>query len=163
MAAILHNTVTPTVLTAGSKTNVVPGSASCELDGRYLPGVTLEQFLQEIQTVVGPELELEVLEHGPPAASAVETPLWHIIGEVVGERLEGTPIVPNLTIGFTDSKWLERLGVHMYGFTPLNIPPGVRFTELFHGDDERAPVDGFRWGVETLWQTVARFLQGAGA
>lgn len=158
MLATLHNTAVPTVLRAGDKTNVVPSSASCEVDGRYLPGFTSEQFLAEVRQVVGPEIDIEVLNEGPPSSTPIDTPLWRTIVDVCGDRAPGVPVIPWLLIGFSDTKWLSTLGIQVYGFSPLKLPPGVQFARLPHGHDERAPRAGFEWGVETLWQTVARFV-----
>ena len=65
-------------------------------------------------------------------------------------------VVAALT-GFSDSKWLSRLGIKMYGFSPLQVPEDFPYTKLPHGHDERIPRDGYEWGVETLWQAVTRF------
>ena len=156
MVATLPNTAVPTMLRAGDKTNVLPGVAEAEVDGRYLPGCTEEAFLDEVRAVVGPDIEVEVMAGGPPGSSPVDTDLYRTIAEVVRQRA-GAPVVPNVAPGFTDSKWLQERGVVCYGFSPLLMPPEVRFSRLVHGHDERLPRAGFEWGVETLWQTVTAF------
>ncbi|RMF17190.1 MAG: M20/M25/M40 family metallo-hydrolase [Candidatus Dadabacteria bacterium] len=155
--ASLHNTAVPTVIRSGEKTNVVPGTAEVEIDGRYLPGFTEEQFLDEVRQVVGDGFDIDVIESGPPAETTLHTPLLDQIHEVMNERTGGEPVVPWMLIGFSDTKWLQTVGIQTYGFSPIRFPDDTRFTRLPHGHDERAPRDGYEWGVETLWQTVARF------
>ncbi len=155
--ATLHNTAVPTVLRSGEKVNVLPGTAECLIDGRYLPGFTEAQFLQEVRQIVGDGLEIEVVTGGPPASIDPDTDLYHLIEDVVAERTDGLPCVPWVLIGFSDSKWLAELGIHVYGFSPLQLPPDLSFTRLPHGHDERLPRAGLEWGVETFWQTVGRF------
>lgn len=157
VAATLHNTAVPTVLRGGEKTNVLPGAVECEIDGRYLPGFTEQQFLDEVRQVVGDGFEIEVMEGGPPHSVTTDSDLYRLIEKVIHERADGAPTVPWVLTGFSDSKWLEPLGVLVYGFSPIQLPADVQFSRLPHGHDERAPRAGFEWGVETLWQTVTRF------
>jgi acetylornithine deacetylase/succinyl-diaminopimelate desuccinylase-like protein len=156
----LHNTAVPTVIRAGEKTNVVPTIAECEIDGRYLPGFTEGQFLDEVRQVIGNDFDIEVFRSGPPSCSTIDTPLYGLIENVIHERAGGAPVIPWVFIGFSDSKWLEKLGVTVYGFSPIQFPPDVQFSKLPHGHDERIPVAGFEWGMETFWATVTRFVEG---
>lgn len=156
VAATLHNTAVPTVIRAGQKTNLVPGVAECEVDGRYLPGLTEEDFIDEVRAVVGPEIEIEVLNSGPPSSTSADSPLYRQVEEVLHER-SGAPVVPWVLIGFSDTKWLQQIGIQTYGCSPLRMPPDVQFARLPHGHDERAPREGFEWGTETFWQMVTRF------
>jgi acetylornithine deacetylase/succinyl-diaminopimelate desuccinylase-like protein len=160
LGAMLSNTASPTVVRAGSKINVIPGLAEAEIDGRTLPGQTQEQFLRELADVLGPDVELEVIRSAP----AVETeptrsPLWDTIAQVIGEREPEATVVPCLVPGFTDAKSFSKLGIKWYGFSPVKLPRGMKFSELFHGKDERIPVDGLRWGVEVLSDVVTRFCR----
>lgn len=156
--ATLHNTAIPTVLRAGEKTNVLPGSAEAWIDGRYLPGFSQDDFLTEVRQATGDAFEIEVMEGGPPSSVTIDTPLYRLIEQVIAERADGAATIPWMLTGFSDTKWLEPLGIKTYGFSPLQFPPDVQFSRLPHGHDERAPRAGFVWGVETLWQTVSRFV-----
>jgi acetylornithine deacetylase/succinyl-diaminopimelate desuccinylase-like protein len=155
----LHNTAVPTVIRAGEKTNVVPAIAECEIDGRYLPGFNEEQFLDEVHQVIGDDFDIEVMRSGPPSSNTTDTPLYRLIENVVHEQADGATVIPWVLIGFSDSKWLEQLGVTVYGFSPVQFPPDVQFSKLPHGNDERIPRAGFEWGMETLWTTVTRFVE----
>jgi acetylornithine deacetylase/succinyl-diaminopimelate desuccinylase-like protein len=158
--ASLHNTAVPTVIRAGEKTNVVPSVAECEIDGRYLPGFTEEQFLDEVRRLIGDGFDLEVMRSGPPSSNAIDTSLYRLIEDVIHERTGGAPVIPWILTGFTDSKWLEKLGITVYGFSPVQFPAEVQFSKLPHGHNERIPLAGFTWGMETFWTTVKRFVEG---
>jgi acetylornithine deacetylase/succinyl-diaminopimelate desuccinylase-like protein len=160
LSALLANTATPTVLRAGSKINVIPGVAEAELDGRVLPGQTVDDLVRELRSVLGADVELEVLRAAPPVELwPYRTPLYDLIAEVVPQHHRGAVVAPFLIPGFTDAKQWSRLGTRCYGFTPLQLPTdgSVRFADLFHGDDERVPVDGLRWGVRVLADVLQRF------
>jgi acetylornithine deacetylase/succinyl-diaminopimelate desuccinylase-like protein len=157
--SLLHNTAVPTVIRAGEKTNVIPSTAECEIDGRYLPGFTEKQFLDEVRRVIGDDFDFEVMRSGPPSSHTIDTPLYRLIEKVVHERAGGAPVIPWVLNGFSDSKWLEQLGVTVYGFSPVQFPADVKFSKLPHGHDERIPLAGFKWGMETFWTTVTRFVE----
>jgi acetylornithine deacetylase/succinyl-diaminopimelate desuccinylase-like protein len=157
-SALLSNTASPTVLRAGAKTNVHPSVAECVIDGRTLPGQTRESFLRELRAVVGPDVELEVNAEIAPTVFSADTPLFAQIARTLGELEPGARVVPYLVPGFTDAFAFQRLGCTFYGFAPLKLPrDGPAFSELFHGHDERAPVEGFLWGLRALYRVVRDF------
>jgi acetylornithine deacetylase/succinyl-diaminopimelate desuccinylase-like protein len=164
MAATLSNTASPTILRAGAKTNVIPGVAEAEIDGRTLPGQSTGDFLRELQEVLGPDVELEVIREAPPVETEpIRTPLWDTIQRVITAREPDAAVVPYLAPGYTDAKYFTRLGAKWYGFAPVKLPRGLRFAELYHGNDERIPVDGLAWGTQVLAEVVSRFAAGEGA
>ncbi len=158
LLAMLGNTASPTVLRAGKKTNVIPNVAEAEIDGRMLPGQTDADILRELKAVLGDDIELEVMWSLPPVVTEPrDSPLLDTILSVMGEAAPGAPVVPYLLPGFTDAKAFTKLGMRWYGFAPVRLPKGIRFADMFHGHDERIPVDGLRWGTQTLAQIVMRF------
>ncbi len=158
--ALLGNTASPTVLRAGNKINVIPGSAKAEIDGRILPGQTKEDLIREVQAVLGPRIELEVLHSFPPVVTEPkESSLYSTIHEVMSERAPGAPVVPFVVQGFTDATAFTRLGARWYGFAPVLLPPTMRFADMFHGHNERIPVDGLAWGTQTLLDVVRRCIE----
>jgi len=158
LGAMLSNTASATVVRAGNKTNVIPGLAEVEIDGRTLPGQTDRDFLRELGEILGPEFELEVMRSAPPVETEpVRSPLYDRILEVLREREPDATPVPYMIPGFTDAKSFTRLGARWYGFSPVKLPPGMRFADMFHGHDERIPIDGLRWGTEVLTDVVCRF------
>jgi len=157
--ALLGNTASPTVLRAGNKTNVIPGFAEAEIDGRILPGQTQEDFMSELRDVLGADIELEVLHSLPPVVTEPkESTLYSLIHEVMGERVPDAPMVPFTLQGFTDAKAFTSIGIKWYGFAPVMLPPTLRFADMFHGHNERIPVDGLAWGTQTLMQVVRRCI-----
>jgi acetylornithine deacetylase/succinyl-diaminopimelate desuccinylase-like protein len=157
--ALLSNTAAPTVLRAGDRTNVIPGEATAEIDGRLLPGQSARDLINEVSDVLGPAVELSVIKAHEAAEFPVETPLFRLLEGAVRRHDPGATPVPSMIPGFTDASQWRRLGTVCYGFSPLRFPPasGVSFTELFHGRDERAPVEGYRWGMGVLFDVVREF------
>lgn len=156
--SMLSNTAVPTVLRAGSKTNVIPGVAEAELDGRTLPTQTSADLIAEIKKVIDEECEIEILRDMPPVESDPDSPLCALLCEAIGRHDPGGVPVPYLMPGFTDAKSWSRLGTQSYGFMPVRFPDdGVKFGDLFHGHDERIPVEGLKWGANVLYDVVKRF------
>lgn len=157
--AMLRNTASPTILRAGSKVNVIPSSAKAELDGRIIPGQTRESFLAEIQRVVGPDIRLRVLDHHDGTVFSPDTPLYDTILRTLGEHDAEGIAVPYMIPGFTDSFAYARLGATCYGFSPVRLGPDLNFTRMYHGHNERIPVDGFSWGLRVLFDVVSDFCR----
>lgn len=156
--SLLSNTASPTLLRAGAKINVIPGIAEMDLDGRTLPGQTEDDFLRELSAVLGPGISLEVLKSMPPTTTEpVESPLYDMMRSAILEREPTATVVPYMIPGFTDAKYFTKLGAKWYGFSPVKMPKGLKFAELFHGRDERIPVDGLAWGTDLLFDVVQRF------
>lgn len=157
IGAMLRNTVSPTMLEAGTKVNVIPSKASAHLDGRIIPGQTIAQFLDEIRTVVGPDLDITVHEQHEGVVFSSDTPLYTAIAMKLAKFAPEATVVPYLIPGFTDAFAYARMGATCYGFAPVKLPPGLDFTKMFHGHDERIPVDGFVWGTDVLSDLVRDF------
>ncbi|MGQ9466279.1 MAG: M20/M25/M40 family metallo-hydrolase [Anaerolineae bacterium] len=156
--ALLHNTVSPTVLRAGTKTNVIPSEAEAELDGRILPGQDLDSFLAEVRAVVGEGFEFEPIMVAPPVAADHRTPLFAAMAEGLRRHdPEAAAVVPMLVTGGTDAKHLARAGIPCYGFTPVQLPPEMNFMQMIHGHNERIPVDSLAFGVRVLYEVVTDF------
>jgi len=161
LAAALSNTAVPTMLRAGNKVNVIPGEAEAYVDGRSLPGQTAADLVREIKDVIGHDIAIDVERDMPPVEIDPQSPLWDtIVATLKKHDPEGVP-VPYLAPGFTDAKSWSRLGTRCYGFTPLRFPDdGVKFADLFHGHDERIPVEGLKWGTRVLYDIVRAFTCG---
>jgi acetylornithine deacetylase/succinyl-diaminopimelate desuccinylase-like protein len=149
IGATLQNTANPSMLEAGYKTNVVPQSATAVVDGRFLPGMEAE-LLETIKSLVGPDVSIEMMTRDVALEVDFQGPLVDAMCSAIkSEDSEGTP-VPYLMSGGTDNKALSDLGIVGYGFSPLKIPADLDFMSLFHGVDERVPVEGLHFGVRTL-------------
>jgi acetylornithine deacetylase/succinyl-diaminopimelate desuccinylase-like protein len=153
---MLRNTVNATIVRGGEKINVVPNAIELELDGRALPGFTPDDVIGELQAVVGPDVELELVRHDPGPAEP-DLGLFDTLAEVLRELdPEGIP-VPLLQIGVTDGRFLAQAGIQTYGFLPMRLPEGFEFAKLIHNADERIPVDALDFGAEAVWRAVQRF------
>jgi acetylornithine deacetylase/succinyl-diaminopimelate desuccinylase-like protein len=149
IAATLQNTANPTMLEAGYKANVIPKEASAVIDGRFLPGHE-EALNKTIAEIVGPEIKIETVTHD----IALEVPFEGELVDAMKAAIlkldpEGIP-VPYLMSGGTDNKALSELGIVGYGFSPLRLPADLDFMALFHGVDERIPLDSLDFGVKAL-------------
>ncbi|MFH1131795.1 MAG: M20/M25/M40 family metallo-hydrolase [Pseudomonadota bacterium] len=161
-SALLRNTVSPTVLRSGNKTNVIPDQAEVHLDGRILPGQNAEDLVNELRKIIDKKLEIEVFREAPGQVNhPPDSELWDCICEVIGKHRPALPIIPYMIPGFTDAQYFSRLGARWYGFSPvwLESDSGLNFSDLFHGYDERIPEDGFHWGLQVLYEVVLAFCQ----
>ncbi len=155
---MLANTVSPTILRAGYKDNVIPGEASVVLDGRTLPGEDPESFMAQLRAIVGPEPTFELIKTAPPAETSPDTPLYELIKKTVEAADPGARAIPWMIPGATDNKFYSKLGAACYGFMPVKLEPHMPFGSLFHGNDERMPIDGFFWGLKVYCEVVLKFL-----
>lgn len=152
--AMLHNTASVTGLTAGVKVNVIPGLAEATVDGRYLPGGTREQYLDEVRAIVGPEIELEVFDGAPPLEADHESAAWDSIVRVMTRRLQGALVTPYLIPGMTDAKDYARAGIKTYGFAPVALKEDEPFADLYHAPNERVSISGVEAGLSWLQDVV---------
>lgn len=160
LAAQLFNTVVPTMLTAGSRVNVIPSSAEATVDSRVVPGMTREEHLAELRAVLGDDVDIEFKGQAPWLESSLDSPLFAVIESVMAELDPGVPVLPTLCTGGTDAKWVSSLGTKVYGFFPMQYEAGVM--DLVHGHDERISISNLAFGTRVLFETVRRFC-GEGA
>lgn len=156
--ATLHNTACPTMLEGGQKVNVIPSEVAVLVDGRVLPGQIPETFLREVKDLIGDAYEVEVIKQTLPQETPAETPLFQTIKEVIEEKDPGSEVVPYMIAGFTDAGSYQQLGIKTYGFSPIKLPRDIVFSKLYHNHNERIPVEGFQWGLETFFEVVRRFV-----
>lgn len=175
---LLHNTANPTSIGGGGgQHNQIPTSAWLMVDARILPECTHDDVVEDIKLVVGADrfksqlsptgeeipaqLEIEVLEsRGPHFQDPGETTckkVFSVIEKVVGYRTDGAPVCKTMIPGGTDSYWYSRhpnKTPMCIGFTPVRFAPDVKFSDLFHGTNERIPLNGLKWGVRVLTDVV---------
>jgi acetylornithine deacetylase/succinyl-diaminopimelate desuccinylase-like protein len=160
MHAMLRNTVTPTILMAGSQINVIPSEAEASIDGRNLPGWTPEMFLEELRSALANEAEITLLEPSTPLESDIQSPLFNTIKAVLKEHDPEATAVPFLLTGGTDAKHVTKLGTKVYGFAP-GLYAGAGEARRVHSHDERVSVRSLQWGVRVLYEVVERFVRDA--
>ena len=155
VGATLTSTVNPTALKAGYKVNVVPQSATADVDGRFLPGHE-EEFFAEVDELLGAGVKREFIHHD----IALETTFdGDLCAAMTGALLAEDPdarIAAYCLSGGTDAKSFSRLGIRCFGFTPLRLPADLDFAGMFHGVDERVPVESLRFGVRVLDEFLDR-------
>jgi acetylornithine deacetylase/succinyl-diaminopimelate desuccinylase-like protein len=154
----VRNSANPTMLDAGYKVNVIPGDATAFVDGRMLPGGE-EEFLTTLDRLTGPDVDWEFYHREIPLQAPVDSPTYRAMREAVERFDPGSKAVPYCMAGGTDAKQFSRLGITGYGFSPLKLPEDFDYAALFHGVDERVPVDALHFGVRVL----DHFVRGSSA
>ncbi|MBI2777025.1 MAG: M20/M25/M40 family metallo-hydrolase [Chloroflexi bacterium] len=159
--ALVRDTISPNVIHAGVKYNVIPGEAVIELDCRHLPGTDEPAIRADIEARLGPELlaacRIELVTTAPPVVADHESPLYEILAQAIRDHdPDGVPL-PVMAPFATDAKHLLRLGVPAYGFSPLRLEATETYLDRYHGVDERVSLEGLRWGLPVLWDAVLRF------
>jgi len=149
IGATLRNTLNPTQLDAGYKVNVVPGQATGAMDGRFLPGQE-EEFLATVDSLLPDGVVREMVHSDVAVEQEFAGSLVEAMKSSITEADPAARVVPYTMFGGTDGKALVRLGIASYGFAPLQLPPDLDFTSLFHGVDERVPVESLQFGVGVL-------------
>jgi acetylornithine deacetylase/succinyl-diaminopimelate desuccinylase-like protein len=152
---ILHNTVSPTMIEASDKINVIPSQVSLGLDGRLLPGFTPDDFKKELHTLLGKDFEIEVLQYSPTQFK-LDMGFFDTLSNILQEDdPQGLPI-PFVGGWVTDARFFNRLGIQTYGFTPLRVPDDFDMTGLAHGADERVPVAALEFGVQAVYKAIQK-------
>jgi acetylornithine deacetylase/succinyl-diaminopimelate desuccinylase-like protein len=149
VGATIRNTANPTRLAAGYKDNVIPGRASATIDCRSLPGQS-ELLERQLRALVGPDIAIEYVQRQPALETTFDGELVAAMGAALRAEDPGARPVPYMLSGGTDAKAFSHLGIRCFGFAPLRLPADLNFSALFHGIDERVPVDGLQFGVRVL-------------
>lgn len=149
IGATLSNTVNPTMLEAGYKVNVIPGEATAHVDARFLPGFE-DEMLATIDELLGEHVIREFIVRDVALETTFDGPSIDAMAAALRAEDPYARAVPYTLSGGTDGKAFSLLGIRNYGFAPLQLPPTLDFGALFHGVDERVPVDGLKFGVRVL-------------
>ena len=149
IAATLRDTANPTMLNAGYKANVIPATAEAVVDCRVLPG-RLSAFEREVDELIGPDVTREWIVDLPSYQTTFDGRLLDAMNDAILATDPEARTVPYMLAGGTDAKHFARLGIRCFGFAPLRLPPELDFSALFHGVDERVPVDALEFGARVL-------------
>jgi acetylornithine deacetylase/succinyl-diaminopimelate desuccinylase-like protein len=159
--ALLRDSISPDVIHAGVKYNVIPGEAVLEIDCRTLPGTTPDDMREEVLARLGdlaPHCTLEHVIGRPPVEAPASGELYELLAAMIRAHDPDAVPVPVMAPFATDAKSTSvLLGVPTYGFSPLRLEPDERFLERFHGVDERVGLDALRWGLPVLYDVVATY------
>ena len=150
---MLRDTISPTIIEGGKQENAVPSEVQVLLDCRLLPGSNQSDIVREVLAVVGENAEIHVerYEDGP---RPVDMRLLAYLGGLLERADPGAKAIPYMVAGGTDAKWFHELGIDTYGFTPMRLPSDIDFMSLFHGPDERIPVDALHFGAALMYEAV---------
>jgi acetylornithine deacetylase/succinyl-diaminopimelate desuccinylase-like protein len=149
IAATLRTTTNPTLLQAGYKHNVIPDTAEALVDIRVLPGHE-DEVLERVRELAGEGVEVVVLHQDVGLENAFDGPLVDAMVEKLHIHDPEAEVLPYLLSGGTDNKALSLLGITGYGFAPLQLPTSLDFPAMFHGVDERVPLDALVFGKRVL-------------
>ena len=148
VGATLRDTANPTMLNAGYKSNVIPSVAEATVDCRVLPG-RQKAFERELDEILGPEVEREWISLPPVETTFDGALVENMKASILAEDPDARTL-PYMLSGGTDAKSFQRLGIRCFGFSPLRLPADLDFSALFHGVDERVPVDALKFGTRVL-------------
>ena len=154
---MFRNTVNPTMLTASSAINVVPGEITLTLDGRMLPGFTATQMIAEVKAVVGNEVEIEQIGQGVPQKAQPDMGLFPLLSSILRHYDPAGSPIPFMLPAVTDGRYFSTLGIQHYGFLPLNLPQDFNFSAYVHAADERVPVEAIRFGANCLYDLLVQY------
>ncbi len=149
VGATLHNTANPSMLNAGYKVNVIPQTATAHIDGRFLPELE-EEFLAEFDQLLSPGVRREFINKKTAVETTFDGALCDAMIQALLQHDPEGKVVPYCLSGGTDAKAFSELGIRCFGFTPLRLPPDLDFAGLFHGVDERVPVEALEFGTKVL-------------
>jgi acetylornithine deacetylase/succinyl-diaminopimelate desuccinylase-like protein len=149
IGATTQHTTNPTGLKAGYKVNVIPQTATAELDGRFLPGRE-DEFFAQLDQLLGTAVSREFIHHDIALETTADGHLWDAMSAALRAEDPEATVVPYCLSAGTDAKWFAKLGIRCFGFSPLRLPPELDFSGMFHGVDERVPVTGLQFGVRVL-------------
>jgi acetylornithine deacetylase/succinyl-diaminopimelate desuccinylase-like protein len=153
IGATLRHTANPTMLDAGYKHNVIPQTATAAIDCRYLPGLR-DDFRTQLAELVGDRVSIEPVIEDISYETSFDGPLVEAMSAAISAEDPEARTIPYCLSGGTDAKSFSTLGMRCFGFSPLQLPADLDFSGMFHGVDERVPVESLQWGTRVL----ARFL-----
>jgi acetylornithine deacetylase/succinyl-diaminopimelate desuccinylase-like protein len=161
--ACTHTTFAPTIIHGGTKTNVIPDLVDVDVDIRTLPGQTgtdVENMLADALGDLAAYVEVSPLDENDSTSSPTESPLWDAMERVSSQLVEGSALVPFLTVGATDARFFRRAGSIAYGFGLFSRKLSFDdYASMFHGNDERVDIESLELSVR-LWDGLARDLVG---
>ncbi len=155
--SLFRDTANPTIVSAGGKFNVIPSEAMVDIDARIIPGRTAEDVVRKLRTLLGSDVEIEVVAAGPKTKPEVDYALFDLLAGLLREYDPAGIPVPYLFNESPDGRLLENHGIQNYGFLPMNLPPEIDLPSLIHGEDERVPVSAIQFGADILFDLISRY------
>jgi acetylornithine deacetylase/succinyl-diaminopimelate desuccinylase-like protein len=156
--AQFHNTIAPTILKAGTKTNVIPSVAECEIDCRVVPGQYAADVEREVRAILGDTVEMKFRSDNTGIEASPSSPLFDLIVATMKRYAPEAVTLPYLVTGGTDARFNARLGTRLYGFTPTHMR-SEEIDSLIHAHNERIAVSDLEYGVRALYDIVSEFCK----
>jgi len=153
LAPFFHNTATATLVHGGVATNVIPAEFSLDLDGRVLPGSTPAELIAELDALVPGVATFELVHEEPAVPDQPDLALMPLLAQIARESDPGCVPIPVLLPGYTDARYVSKLGIQTYGFLPMRLPRHITMA-LIHGADERVPADAVDFGATCLIEVI---------
>ncbi len=153
---LFHNTVNPTIVRGGEKTNVIPSEIRLQFDGRLLPGYQPEDMIRELKDLLGADLELEINSYDPGPADP-NMGLFPVLADILRAQDPLGHPVPLVLTGVTDARFFSQLGIQTYGFIPMQLPKDFKFASLTHAANERIPIEALEFGTQAMLTAIQRF------
>jgi acetylornithine deacetylase/succinyl-diaminopimelate desuccinylase-like protein len=158
LRAIIRLTVSPNAIQGGTKTNIVPDRCEADVDIRVLPGQDLEFVKRELRRLIGEDIEIEVPHYQPPSFSGTGLPPYRLIAQTIGEVVGEGQVLPCISSGGTDSRFLREVGVPSYGISVMAPDHDPRLRETVHGRNERMDVRSLRLEAQFLLRLAQAYL-----
>jgi acetylornithine deacetylase/succinyl-diaminopimelate desuccinylase-like protein len=158
---LLRNTATPTAVSGGVATNVVPTKLFVDLDGRVLPGQSPQALVSEVEELAPGLARYEITYAEPAAVPLMDLELLPLLSDVLARHDPEATAIPWMLPAYTDARYVSQLGIQTYGYLPMRLPPDVTLS-LMHAPDERVPADALQFGVDCLTDLVRHYWDSAG-
>lgn len=154
--SLLHHTVAPTIIRASEKINVMPSEVTVEVDGRILPGHTEGEFTKELKELINDDsIEIKIVR-SDIVDTVPDMTHFETLSKILKEKDQTSKPIPYVLPGVTDGRFFSSLGIHTYGFIPMNLPPDFNFIQSVHAEDERIPVECLYFGSEAIFMALQR-------
>jgi acetylornithine deacetylase/succinyl-diaminopimelate desuccinylase-like protein len=148
LGALVHDTVSLTILRAGYKINVIPEGAEAELDCRLLPDTDAAEFDRWLdERIADKRVRVEIGESAPPSGVApMSGPFYEAIHRAVAAHVPGAGVFPFQVPGATDGRYFRQRGYAAYGFGPVIMDR--EDIGRVHGIDERISAENLLLGIK---------------
>jgi acetylornithine deacetylase/succinyl-diaminopimelate desuccinylase-like protein len=153
---MLHNTVSPTIVHASEKINVIPAEAILDLDVRLLPGCEPEEMVESLRKIAAEDTEFQTLRF-EECPGKPDMGLFGLLADILSEMDHSCGSIPYMLSGITDARIFSKLGIQTYGWLPMNLPKGYDFFSSVHGSNERIPVSSVEFGADALYKLIERY------
>ncbi|MCL5073898.1 MAG: M20/M25/M40 family metallo-hydrolase [Actinobacteria bacterium] len=154
--ALTHNTVNVVSVHGGEQIYGIPSKLEVTLSVNLLPGYAPEDIISELKKIIGNEYEYETLYY-VPIPEKIDMGLFETLKNILNRTDPKGIVLPILIPGSTDGRFLSKLGIQTYGFTPMILPEEINFTKLIHGADERIPIEAIEFGVNNIYELLKCF------